>query len=85
MEGAPEPRAGTPLAGGWYAVLYVNKGDLEWMASHFGLARTTSRSPCILCRCSNLGREDEEFPWTDVNDPPSWERTAFTDEVCTRT
>ena len=34
LEGEPEPRAGTPLAGGYYCVLYVNRGDLEWMSGH---------------------------------------------------
>ena len=67
MTGAPEPRAGTPLAGGFYGLLYNNKGDLDWMAGHFKLAHGSSRQPCSLCKCTNLGAGRDEFPWTDVN------------------
>ena len=79
VDGSPEPRAGRPLAGGYFAVLYCNKGDLEWMASHFGLARTTARQPCALCRCGNTGHD--VHPWTDVNNPPSWEAVCYSDEA----
>ena len=81
MQDQVDARGGTPLAGGWWAVVYVCRGDLEWMASHFSLARTSSRSPCCLCRCTNIGTADEAFPWTDCNENPLWEETTYTDEA----
>ena len=81
MTGAPDPRAGTPLAGGYYGLIYVNKGDLEWMSAHFRLAHGSSRSPCSLCRCTNIGHGQDEMPWTDVNSPPSWLPSCWTDEA----
>ena len=81
MNDVVDPRGGRPLAGGWWAIIYVCRGDLEWMASHFALARTTSRSPCALCRCTNLGIVGEEYPWTDCNNPPRWDETRYTDEA----
>ena len=81
LEGAPEPRSGTPLAGGFWGVLYVNKGDLDWMSGHFNLAHSSSRYPCALCGCSNLGSGRDVYPWTDVRDVPTWEETCWTDEA----
>ena len=81
MDGAPDPRAGQPLAGGFCGILYVVRGDLEWMSKHFALNHPSSRFPCSLCGCSNTGEADEQHPWTDVNDPPSWMPTIRTDEV----
>ena len=81
MEGKAEEKAGQPLAAGFWGVVYVNRGDLEWMASHFRFARGTSRHPCSLCKCTNIGRGQDLFPWTDSNYPPSWMPTCLTDEV----
>ena len=81
MNGARDPRAGQPLAGGFCGMLYVVRGDLEWMSKHFALNHPSSRFPCSLCACSNTGEEDEQHPWTDVNDPPSWMPTIRTDEA----
>ena len=81
MEGQPEPRAGQPLADGLFAVVYVNRGDLEWLSGHFSLQHTSSRMPCSLCNCSNFGEGMDEAPWTDCNDPPSWLPTTLTDQA----
>ena len=81
MDGAPDPRGGQYLAGGFCGILFVVRGDLEWMNKHFALSHPSSRHPCSLCCCSNTGEEDELYPWTDINDPPSWLPTCRTDEV----
>ena len=81
MDGGPEARMGTPLARGFWGVVYINKGDLEWLAGHFQVAHPSSRFPCALCQCSNLGHGRDEFPWTDANDNPPWEPTCWTDEA----
>ena len=82
MSGEPDPKAGQWIAGGYFGIIYINRGDLDWMASHFHLANVSSRRPCSLCRCTNLGTVGEQFPWTDVNYPPVWETTCITDEAC---
>ena len=81
MEGRPDPRGGQLLAGGYCAILYVNRGDLDFMAGHFGFQHTSSSMPCTLCACTNLGPGQDELPWTDCNDPPVWLDSTWTDEV----
>ena len=54
MNGHKEPRVGQPLVGGFFGLVYVNKGDLEWVSGHFNLNHPSSRFPCCLCKCSNL-------------------------------
>ena len=81
MQGEAEPKAGQALAGGVWAVVYVNRGDLDWMAAHFKLAHASSKHPCSLCKCTNYGGQEDIYPWTDSNYPPSWEPTCLTDEV----
>ena len=39
-------RAGTSLAGGFFATIWTIKGDLEWLALGLGLNHTSSRDPC---------------------------------------
>ena len=80
MNGQKEPRAGQPLAGGFFGLVYINKGDLEWVSGHFNLNHPSSRFPCCLCKCSNLP-EETVMPWTDVNSSPGWEASCWTDEV----
>ena len=81
LDGSPEPRSGQQLAGGFWGVLYVNKGDLDWMAGHFKLPHASSNYPCALCQCSNLGHGQDIHPWTDTNNQPSWEETCWTDQA----
>ena len=81
MNGAPDPRGGQPLAGGFRGILYAVRGDLEWMSKHYELNHPASNLPCSLCACSNYGEDRDLYPWTDVNDPPSWLPTCLTDEV----
>ena len=81
MEGHPDPRGGLPLAGGYCAVVYCNRGDLEWMSRQFLLRSSSSTMPCSLCNCTNIGRGVDIYPWTDVNDPPTWLETCVDDEV----
>lgn len=65
-------RAGTPLADGFFACLYLVKGDLDFMAKAFGLAWATSLSPCSLCRCNA-----SDTPWTDGRQTAAWRRTIW--------
>ena len=79
MEGSDEPKAGQLLADGFFCLVYCNRGDLDWMASHFQLRHASSRRPCSLCSCTHIGPEDQQ-PWTDCNDEPSWLRSCTTDQ-----
>ena len=81
MEGNPDPRGGQFLADGFCGIIYVNRGDLDFMASHFHLRHTSSSKPCCLCECSNFGHGLDLLPWTDCNDPPSWLESCLDDEV----
>ena len=81
MAGNPNPLAGRPLAGGYWAVIYLVKGDLDFMANHFQINNTGSKYPCGLCGCTNLGDGLDRVPWTDCNFPPSWMETCWTDEA----
>ena len=58
---ADHPLAGQPLAGGYYAVVYVTRGDLDWMAAHFQLRHPGSARPCALCQCTNSGPDRLQF------------------------
>ena len=81
VEGQPEPRAGLPLAGGYCAVLYSNRGDLEWMTKAFHLRNVTSSRPCSLCKCTNFGGGRDRMPWTDCNEPASWLDSCVDDQA----
>ena len=81
QNGDPHPLAGQPLAGGYYCVVYTKKGDLPWIASNLGLSHSSSTQPCMMCKCTNLGGEQDRMPWTDCNQPPSWLPSCWTDEV----
>ena len=79
MNGEPDDKAGQPLAGGYWGLIYINRGDLEWMAKHFGLANVAAGRPCSLCRATNRG--GDAVPWTDVNDPPIWAEHCISDQA----
>ena len=80
FNGEDHPLANQPLAGGYYAIIYTNKGDLDWMSHHFHLPHASSSYPCGLCQCSNVGPRDP-MPWTDVNSRPSWLPSCWTDKA----
>ena len=66
-------KAGTPLAGGYYATLWCIRGDLEHMHKVFGFPGPTSKKPCGLCKCN-----DSDVPWTDARpDHAAWRDTVW--------
>ena len=68
---------GTPLAGGFAAVVFVLRSDLEFLSSHFGLNHASSNTPCALCQAN---RDIEGLPWTDCRPTALWRRTIWTRE-----
>ena len=81
MEGKADQRGGRPLAGGFCGILYVSKGDLDWMSHHCSLNHTSSATPCSFCQVTNHGHGKDLLPWTDCNSPPRWLRSCWDDEV----
>ena len=57
-----------PLAGGYFGVLYVIRGDLEWYAKYFDFPRWNSRCPCAFCPATQ--RAESELYWRH-SDPAS--------------
>ena len=56
-----EARAGSALADGYRAVLYVLKGDLDYIYKSLGLPNSGATEPCAWCPC-NL----TTLPWWDM-------------------
>ena len=60
--------AGTPLAGGYYAVVWLLKGDLDYFSKTFNLEAPASGHPCVRCPCNTT-----TIPWTDIHpDTSAW-------------
>lgn len=62
-------KAGTPLADGYFGVLWAILGDLDYFSDVLGLPRSNSRNPCCLCKCTAKGPKTytnmrEDAPWT---------------------
>lgn len=51
---AEQDKAGTYLAGGYSAFIWVLRGDLEFMSQHFKLPNPNSRTPCALCQADRI-------------------------------
>jgi hypothetical protein len=66
-------KAGTPLAGGYYAVLWVIRGDLDWFFKSLHLNHFNSLKPCCLCKADTKGT-----PWTDFRKQSAkWLKTIW--------
>ena len=66
-------KAGSPLAGGYFAVLWGIRGDLEHMHKCFGFPAHNNREPCACCRANN-----STMPWTDFHpERASWLPTVW--------
>ena len=66
--------AGSPLAGGWRAILVALRGDLDWFQKMFRLVRPNSSQPCCFCPCSTL---NEQLPWTDFRQQAAWRSRQY--------
>ena len=70
-----DPKAGKPLAGGFRGVLFVIRGDLEFMTTKLGLESYNSATPCGCCRANTTDR-----PWTDGRADAAWRATVWNDQ-----
>ena len=69
-------RAGSPLAGGYYGVLWCIQGDLEWYHKELQLAHWRNAEPCFLCR-ANL----TNMPWNVFDAGAPWRATTWQKEA----
>ena len=70
--------AGTDLAGGFCAILWGLKGDLEHYFSAYDMANPGSKKPCSWCKADI---RDDSKPWTDFREGAEWECTVYTPET----
>ena len=68
-------REAAPLADGYSALLFVLRGDLEFLSNHFRLNHPSSNTPCFLCRAD---RQMQSRPWTDCRLNAAWRSTCWT-------
>ena len=55
--------AGSPLAGGFFAIPFLVKGDWEHFTKTFGLRHSSSNQPCDFCRCQKgKGSDPRDWP-----------------------
>ncbi len=66
-------KGGTPLAGGFYAVLWLLKGDLEYMSKAWGFANPGAAERCSCCQANIT-----DVPWTDGRPDAVWRSTVWT-------
>ena len=73
-KGTPIAGGGGPLAGGFYAQLWVLRADLDELSKTYGFNYCTSATPCNCCR-ANI--RDAETPWTDGRPTAAWLATVW--------
>lgn len=69
---AEHSKANTPLAGGFFGILFAIKGDLDYYAKVLRLPWYTSSRPCALCACNS-----SDVPWTDFAHDALWRATRW--------
>ena len=63
-----EPGApGTPLADGWFALLFLLRADLEFLSSALDLENCNSLLPCYACGANTIDHGPDARPWTDFS------------------
>ena len=71
---AGHAKAGQFIAGGYRFIIFIIKGDLEWIANTLRLEHFGSLTPCFVCRCDC---DDDSRPWTDVRATAGWIGTEW--------
>ena len=65
-------KRGTPLAGGYRAVLWCLQGDLDYFAKVLKLQHYNAAQPCCFCKANN-----STLPWTDMSPEALWVPTVW--------
>ena len=69
-------RALTPLADGFYSLLWAIRCDREFESKRFKLPSAGARNPCGKCACEMFA--GATIPWTDWSDGAKWRDTVYT-------
>lgn len=67
-------RANTDLAEGWFAVLWILRGDLEYYHDTLCLNAHNALKPCFLC---DANTDDRGRPWSDFSVRAAWLPTIW--------
>ena len=70
--GPDRVKAGTPLAEGFFTILWSVQGDLDWFSKTLGLSHWRHHNPCWLCRAVNSDIADDELRWNDFSPGAAW-------------
>ena len=60
-------KAGTDLAGGYFACVWALPGDLDYWRGDLNLPNSTSNDPCAICPCNS-----SDLPWFDFTVSALW-------------
>ena len=67
---------GKKLAGGFWALLWCLRGDLDYYAKHLWMNAHNGRLCCCFCLCEMF--VGAEVPWTAFDKGAAWKRTIHT-------
>ena len=70
-------RAGSPIAGGYFFVIYTFKQDLDHLAREYNLADYRKSVPCELCPC-NKDSKDWPMNFCNFSGTAAWKRMHYT-------
>ena len=79
---------GTPLADGFFCVMWQIKGDLEWLANGLGLEHYGALFPCPWCKATSFSNDDHDVcthfgcspaPMFDYSERALWRSTIWED------
>ena len=72
-------RAGKPLAGGYFGVLWNLRFDIDAAQTYLRLADPRNNLHCFFCPAGKCGLR----PWTDCRDPPNntWYHQTYTNQT----
>ena len=77
--GPDDRRAGTLLASGHRAVIWVVKGDLDYFASSLGLAHHAASKPCAKCPANSV--PGDPLSWTEFRPTvAAWPHELISDD-----
>ena len=77
--GTPEAeKAGTPLAGGKFLVVWGLTSDLDHLAKAFGLEHYTGNLCCVFCPASQSVSAPKEELMNNFNPSAKWAKLVYT-------
>ena len=87
-EGLEYERRGNAIAGGLFGVVWVVKGDMEWVQNTLGLEGASCVHVCPWCLANTVESADDAWastwnvpprPWNDIGPDAAWRPTTWQD------